>query len=363
MRELFFVFGILGLISCDVEEVDVDKTEDPNFIEVADLFVILDENPQAETYLGLIRASQTDTTLLKYKIKNDSPQGALAIQERTGKLFVKDSSFFDFEIYTELYAEVEVYTDSLSATAKVVVELRDVAEAILNVENLNISINENPAVNQSLGSIKTTTNLDVLSYRILNQEPEGAIYIDEANGNLYVSDVSLFDFERNPVISAVIQVSSGDNFKNASVTINLNDVEEPVANYSILFRGFSDYIFCGIPPSSSYFYIETTSDTGYFRGAESFTKDGEEITFSFTEITGTIIKLELSIPEFNENDAIAARGTHMEGIFFSINKDGVELSTISAEELFICTDSRYKLILTYDTRDNTYDIKYFNYGF
>ncbi|MGO4912057.1 cadherin repeat domain-containing protein [Leeuwenhoekiella sp. W20_SRS_FM14] len=363
MRKLFFVFCFIGLLSCDVEEIDFDNTEDRLAIEAADLFVILDENPRSQTYLGMLRATHTDTTLLSYKIKNDSPQGALAIQERTGKLFVKDSSLFDFEINSELYAEVEVFTDSLSATAKVVVELRDVEEAILNVEDLNISINENPTINQLLGSVKTSTNLDVLNYRILNQEPEGALYINEANGNLYVSDASLFDFERNPVIAAVIQVSSGENFKNASVTINLNDVEEPVANYSILFRGFSDYLFCGIPPSSSYFYIETTSDTGYFKGAESFTKDGQEILFSFTEITGTIIKLELSIPEFDENDANAARGTHMEGIFFTINRDGVELTTISAEQLFICKDSMYKLILTYDTRDHTYDIEYFNHGF
>ena len=144
MRKLFFVFCFIGLLSCDVEEIDFDNTEDRQAIEAADLFVILDENHRSQTYLGMLRATHTDTTLLSYKIKNDLPQGALTIQERTGKLFVKDSSLFNFEIYSELYAEVEVFTDSLSATARVVVELRDVEEAILNVEDLNISINEIP---------------------------------------------------------------------------------------------------------------------------------------------------------------------------------------------------------------------------
>lgn len=94
---------------------------------------------------------------------------------------------------------------------------------IINLENLEVTIDENPATGQVIGTVQSDTN-NALTFSIDTQTPSGALSIDENTGELTVADASLFDFETNPVITATVSATGAAN--TATVTINLNDVIE-----------------------------------------------------------------------------------------------------------------------------------------
>ncbi|NAS30461.1 BspA family leucine-rich repeat surface protein [Flavobacteriaceae bacterium R38] len=97
----------------------------------------------------------------------------------------------------------------------------------LNVENLNVSIMENPEINSIIGEFEVSQgNLtDPLVFELLEVSLPGALTINN-QGQLLVADVTAFDFERREAISGEIEVSSGDLAQTASFTLSLLDVEE-----------------------------------------------------------------------------------------------------------------------------------------
>ncbi|MFD2826715.1 cadherin repeat domain-containing protein [Leeuwenhoekiella polynyae] len=348
---------------CDVEEVDLPETTNPLVFWTNDLVVIMDENPRNNSLLGNIQGYSEKQFLYSYSLEASNPEGALRIDKLTGVLQVQDSTFFDFELYPSITAKVKVEADNTAVFANIGIELKDVYESVLKAEGFEIALAENPYAQTYLGQIEATTTDGALTYELLKESHPGSIDLSPT-GEVIVLDNSLYDFEANPKLTATIKVSNGVVSKQVQVVIYLTDVDEPDAVYSIGFRGFSDHNFCNQgPDNSSYFYIETTSSDGFFQAAEWFAGNGVEIAQSFDQITGNEIKIDLSIPPFDPEYIELTLGTHLEGIFFTVYKDQKELMTISAEELFICTDTQHRLVLTYNTQNDTYDIIYDQYGF
>lgn len=98
----------------------------------------------------------------------------------------------------------------------------DDGTVVVNLQNLTVSVDENPANGDTVGTVQSdapTTNFSITS-----QTPTGALGIDATTGELTVADASIFDFETNPVITANV---TADNAANpAIITIDLNDLFE-----------------------------------------------------------------------------------------------------------------------------------------
>ena len=97
---------------------------------------------------------------------------------------------------------------------------------LLEVENFTVTIDENPANAQIIGSIAVSTGSGALEFTIKSQSNAGAFAVNSTSGELTVSDSSIFDFEVNPKISGVIAVSNGSESVDIDVIINLNDIVE-----------------------------------------------------------------------------------------------------------------------------------------
>ena len=95
--------------------------------------------------------------------------------------------------------------------------------ATVNLQNLEVTIDENPADGETIGTLQTDGG-EALNLSIASQTPSGALSIDSDSGELTVADASLFDFESNPTITATITAENAEN--TVTVTINLNNVNE-----------------------------------------------------------------------------------------------------------------------------------------
>ena len=95
-----------------------------------------------------------------------------------------------------------------------------------SIDDFNTTIDENPAPNQKIGSINVIQSTGSLNFSLSDQNPVGALNINSQSGELSVADESLYNFEVNPVITALVTVTDDNGSATASVTINLNDINE-----------------------------------------------------------------------------------------------------------------------------------------
>jgi len=103
----------------------------------------------------------------------------------------------------------------------------------INATNFSTTVDENPEGNSSLGTVSATTGTGTLTYTITSQIPSGAMSINSITGELKVANASLFDFETNPNIDAVITISSTEATTTVNATINLNNIDDITSFLSI----------------------------------------------------------------------------------------------------------------------------------
>jgi len=94
---------------------------------------------------------------------------------------------------------------------------------IINLQNLEVTVDENPTVGQVIGTVQSDSN-SALTFSIASQTPNGAVEINESTGELSVADATLFDYEVNPTITATVAADEAEN--TATVTINVNNTNE-----------------------------------------------------------------------------------------------------------------------------------------
>ncbi|WP_109852950.1 hypothetical protein [Aquimarina sp. AU58] len=200
-------------------------------ITTKDFETTIDENPDQGKELGTIEAT-TDEGELTYTIKTEEPTGAFAIDNKTGKLTVKEATLFDYETRDQLTAIVLIKSGEESEEAKITVYLNDInGVATITVKNLEVTINENPNEQEYLGFIEATTDQGELTYILKNENPEGAFMLEKDNGtegvtgvHIQVKDAALFDYEARNQLTATVLVINGETSKEATIKINLNDI-------------------------------------------------------------------------------------------------------------------------------------------
>lgn len=187
-------------------------------VTLSDLEVTLDENPQEGDSVGTV---QTDVSTTNFNIVSQAPAGALNIDGSTGELTVANATLFDFETHPTITATVTA--DNAENSASITINLNNVNE--VSGQNLEVTIDENPAEGQVIGSLQTIGNAS--GFAITSQTPSGAMGIDFNSGELTVLDASLFDFETNPVLTATVSIEDADY--PVTVTVNLENVIEVTA--------------------------------------------------------------------------------------------------------------------------------------
>lgn len=107
----------------------------------------------------------------------------------------------------------------------------------VSTADFSITIDENPANGQVIGTVSATTNEGSVSFSITEQNPSGAFSIDATSGELKVADALLFDFETNPTITGTVKVANGAVAENVVITITLDDlVEDNIYEGNVILR-------------------------------------------------------------------------------------------------------------------------------
>jgi len=212
IQNFTIVLTLLMLITIGCNKDD----DQPNNVNLQNLELTLDENPSNGEIIGTI---QTDGgSAINFSIVSQSPSGALNIGGSTGELTIANATLFDFETNPTITATVTA--DNAENSASITINLNNANE--VSGQNLEVTIDENPADGQVIGSLQTMGNAS--GFAITTQSPEGAMDIDANTGELTVSDASLFDFETNPTLTATVSIEDAEN--PISVTVNLNNVLE-----------------------------------------------------------------------------------------------------------------------------------------
>ena len=210
---LFLVSFLLIAIGCNKDD------DQETSVTLQNLTITLDENPQNGDSVGSIQVvggSGTD-----FNIVSQTPTGALSIDSDSGELTISNAALFDFESNPTITASVTA--DNAENNAIITINLNNIVE--VSAQALQVSLDENPTDGQVVGSLQGIGN-GTLSYSITSQTPMGALAIDASTGEVTVTDPNLFDYETYPVITAEISVTDGEETATATVTINLNNVEE-----------------------------------------------------------------------------------------------------------------------------------------
>ena len=207
---LFLLTVLLLTYSCSNDDDTTIK------VNLEGLEVTIDETPADGETIGTI---QTDEGMaLNFNITSQTPSGALNIDSGSGEVTVADASLFDFETNPTITATVTA--ENSENSANITINLNNVAE--VSAQNLVVTLDENPVDGQVIGSVQVTGNAS--GFSLASQSPAGAMNINSNTGELTVADASLFDYETNPTLTAIVSIVDAEN--PVTVTIDLNDVVE-----------------------------------------------------------------------------------------------------------------------------------------
>jgi len=104
---------------------------------------------------------------------------------------------------------------------------KDPVEPTISLEDFTVTVDENIAEGTSLGTISGSTNTGTLRYSLTTQTPAMALSINPSSGELTVQSEAAFNFEENNVILATVVAENQVVSKTATITVTLNDLEEP----------------------------------------------------------------------------------------------------------------------------------------
>lgn len=170
--------ALMYLVSCEKEEpANNNNNNNSNLpkdtsIVITDFSASIAENPAAGLNIGQISASSEVGTLI-YTLETQNPSGAIAINSSTGAITVANVTRFDYEIYKNVTAVVDVSNGFRTKSVNISITITDIAERSArvyipdnNFENALISLGYDDVADDSvaLDSIIKIQELNV-SYK------------------------------------------------------------------------------------------------------------------------------------------------------------------------------------------------------
>ncbi len=254
-----FLMLLLAILSFSCASDDPE----PANVTLSGITETIAENPAQGFVLGTPTATADRGTII-FAITIQTPAAAMAIDANSGELTVANASMFDFETNPTLKATVSATAEGVSKSAEVTINLTDVAETVM-ASPFAVTIDENPTANQSLGTVSATSDAGAsLTYSIIAGVGNATAFaINSTTGELSVADVSQFDFETNPSLSATYEASNGAGSQQSTIMVLLNDLAEMPGSIPFVFvlKTSANNQVLTVTPSSS-FASDYTIDWG-----------------------------------------------------------------------------------------------------
>jgi hypothetical protein len=174
----------------------------------------------------------------------------------------------------------------------------DNVETQVTTADFETAIEENPQPMEEIGVVTGSANTGDVTFEIESQEPQGAFSIDVDTGLLRIADVTAFDYETNPIISGVVKVSNSGVSENATVLINIIDVEDSI----ITVEDFSVQIDENPPTGQSLGTMVASTDQGTL--SFSISSQIPEGAFAINTNTGELTVDNAALFDFEMNEMI-----------------------------------------------------------
>ncbi len=165
---------------------------------------------------------------LTFMITDGDSDGVFAISE-IGEITVSDSGILDYETVRTYTLTVEISDGSDTVTAIITVNVEDADEGTLILDDQILSVNENSGDGAVVGSLVViASSPSSLTYLITGGNTDGIFTVDENAGLIRIGDGSRLDHETTPSHALTVEVTDGVNTASATITVNVNDVDEAV---------------------------------------------------------------------------------------------------------------------------------------
>ncbi|MPZ51882.1 MAG: tandem-95 repeat protein, partial [Acidimicrobiia bacterium] len=173
--------------------------------------------------VGTIGASDEDGDPLTFHVMGGTGSTVFSVDEN-GLIIVTDASQLGTAQSFEL--EITVNDDNGGSDSGVAtITVTDNPQPPV-AQNATFSIAEDTAVGSSVGSVDASDpDGDSLSFDITSGNTGDAFVIDQANGEITVAAV--LDFETIPSYTLTVEVAASGDTVDATITINITDVNEP----------------------------------------------------------------------------------------------------------------------------------------
>jgi PKD repeat protein len=218
---------VSAMISVSLGDVDETSPNEPPSAE--DETFSVEENSIRGTYVGTFTASDPDSDPLIYAITAGDPNSTFAMDADTGDITVNDGTQLDYESVSVYMLTAEISDGRDSVTATITIQIADVNEDTLAVKDQTFSVDENSPAGTSLGKLVATGPDPVIAYTVVGQEPNAAFTIN-SSGEIFVNEGAQLDYETESLYILNVEISDGTDTVTATITIEINDVEEILPN-------------------------------------------------------------------------------------------------------------------------------------
>lgn len=215
-------------ITINVTDVDEEGNHPP---EITDQTFSVSENSGAGTQVGTVNAVDPDGDDLSFSITHGNDGNAFAIEPTTGVLTVNSATALDYETTPVFTLTVEVNDGTESAEAIITVNLTNAGDNTPPViENQTFNVDENSAYNTYVGTIAASDpEGDEISFTLISGNNGNAFAIDAQTGDITVVSTGMLDYEERSEMQLTVQASDGSLSSEASIRIEINDVDENTA--------------------------------------------------------------------------------------------------------------------------------------
>jgi LPXTG-motif cell wall-anchored protein len=226
----------------------------------------IDENTAAGTFVGKVTATDADFDSERtYTITAGNEAGAFAIDQTSGDITAANAAKLDYETVQSFSLTVQVSDGENTADTTVVIDLNNLNDNTPVANDAVFSVEENAANGTAVGTVMASdSDGDSLQFGFLTGNETGTFTIHPSTGKITVADASKIDYESVQNYTLKVEVTDGVHATNATVTINLTNLNDN-------------------PPtvSDAEFAIDENSANGTFVGAVHGTDtDGDVLKYS-----------------------------------------------------------------------------------
>ncbi|KAF0201999.1 MAG: outer membrane adhesin-like [Bacteroidetes bacterium] len=190
-------------------------------------------NPPGGTQVGTVVATDPNAgQTLSFSITSGNTNNAFNITSSSGLITVGNSAAVNPGVFNLTVRATDNGSPVMWSEATVSINVSGTSNQPPVIANQSFSINENSPNGTLAGTVIASdpNSGQTLTYSIIGGNTGGAFNINASNGNLTVGNTTLLNFEVNPVFNLTVRVTdngSGNLWSQATVTVNLIDVNEP----------------------------------------------------------------------------------------------------------------------------------------